>query len=88
MVTIDKKGRGCRGGRSASPAMQIKYRQHWVASFLDWFALGVTAQGEGLIIQLCGVVRTEPALSFNLVKALAQLSEGGPYHPPLRRCHG
>ena len=23
-------------GRSASPAMQIKYRQRWAASFLDW----------------------------------------------------
>ena len=31
-----KSGRGCGGGRSASPAMQIKYRQLWAASFLDW----------------------------------------------------
>ena len=30
-----KSGRGCGGGRSASPAMQIKYRQRWAASFLD-----------------------------------------------------
>ena len=31
-------GRGCGGGRSASPATQIKYRQRWSwsASFLGW----------------------------------------------------
>ena len=64
MATIKKKnGRGCGGGRSASPAMQIKNRQRWAASFLDWCNLGVKAQGEGLIIQLCGSVNAKKIVS-------------------------
>ena len=70
-----------RGGRSASPAMQIKYSQRWAASFLDWF----NWVSQLKVTPTLRVVRAEPALSFTFV-ALSRLSEGGPYHQPLRRC--
>ena len=79
-----KEGSSCTD--SAPPQCKASIDSAGLLRFLIG-KMGVAAQGKGLDIQLCGVVRAEPALSFTFV-ALAQLSKGGPYHPPLRRCHG
>ena len=55
-----KNGRGCGGGRSAFPAMQIKYGQRWAASLLGWCNwVSKIKVYIGLIIQLCGSVNAK-----------------------------
>ena len=66
--------------------MQIKYRQRWAASFLDWFIWVSELKVKVLSSNFVGL--SELSLHFHSPAALAQLSGGGPYHPPLRRCHG
>ena len=49
--SVNKGGRGCRGGRSASPAMRTKYRQHLGKHRVVWFWLLVCWLLGGLPMQ-------------------------------------
>ena len=69
-------GKGCGGGPNASPAMQIKYRQRWAASFLDWFNWASQLKVKVLSSNLVGL--SELSLHFHSPLALARLSDGGP----------
>ena len=55
---VNKGGRGCRGGRSASPAMQTKYQQHLgkTRSYVVWL-LGLLVAGlVGLFVGLAALL--------------------------------
>ena len=67
--------------------MQIKYRQRWAASFRDWFNW-VSQLKVKVFLSSNFVGLSELSLHFHSPVTLAQLIEGGPYHPSLwqRQC--